>query len=540
MPMTVPLRTSYDDVPYPAMPRLYAHPDHLAVVATLLGLCPARADHCRTLELGCADGGNLIPLAYAYPESTFLGIDQSVVEIRKGEELREALGLGNIELRAMNVLDVDDRLGYFDFIICHGVYSWVPAAVQDKILEIYARQLAPDGIGFVSYNTFPGWHMRGMIRSMMLVHDRRFRDHPPQQRIDQARALLAFLAEAYPQQQTPYRVLLRSHLDLLSKCSDSYLFHEYLEECNEPIYFTDFCERLAVKGLRFLSETAFDCLVPSTSFPPAVLGRLQAMASNLLEFQQYSDFLHNRPFRETLICHARLQPNYGVRADRLAAFHVASLLRPSVQNPDLTSDLPAEFTSVDGISLTSPIPIVKAALTFLSEIWPRPVPFDELVNEARSRLSGPIPSDYAADAQALGKALLTAYASAGRDLVKLWLCPPAFSSEVNARPLASRLARLQSASSNRVTNMRHEPVILNPFDARLLRLLDGTRDREDLIEALRDGCQETEFSVLQGGQPVTEVSQVSYRLDESIDECLHRFAKTSLLSPNPILTARAK
>src|SRR3954468_6323398 len=101
-------RTSYDEVPYPSSPFPYTHPDHLAVVATLLGLSPARADRCRVLELGCASGGNLIPLAYTYPESTFLGIDLSVEQIRQGDAVREALGLGNVALGAMSILDVDD------------------------------------------------------------------------------------------------------------------------------------------------------------------------------------------------------------------------------------------------------------------------------------------------------------------------------------------------------------------------------------------------------------------------------------------------
>src|SRR5437763_13756593 len=106
MSLSADPRASYDEVPYPSSPFPYTHPDHLAVVATLLGLSPARADRCRVLELGCAGGGNLIPLAYNYPESTFLGIDLSIEQIRQGEELRAALGLATIELRAMSILDV--------------------------------------------------------------------------------------------------------------------------------------------------------------------------------------------------------------------------------------------------------------------------------------------------------------------------------------------------------------------------------------------------------------------------------------------------
>src|SRR5262249_43817357 len=155
------------ELPYPSNPYPYTHPDHLATVAALLGMKPAAADHCRVLELGCASGGNLIPMAYGLPDSSFFGLDLSGEPVRQGEELVEALGLKNIQLRRMSILDVDDRLGQFDFIICHGVYSWVPAEVQDKILDICARQLAPQGVGFISYNTYPGWHMRGMIRAVM-------------------------------------------------------------------------------------------------------------------------------------------------------------------------------------------------------------------------------------------------------------------------------------------------------------------------------------------------------------------------------------
>ncbi len=529
MSMSPEFRTSYDELPYPSQPYPYTHPDHLAVVATLLGLSPARADRCRVLELGCASGGNLIPVAYTYPESTFLGIDLSIEQIRQGEQLRQALGLENVELRAMSILDVDDRFGTFDFIICHGVYSWVPEAVQDKILEICARHLAPDGIGFVSYNTFPGWHMRGMIRAMMGLHDQRFRDQPPLARVAQARALLAFLAEAVPQENTPYSLLLREHLKLLTQRSDPYLFHEHLEECNEPVYFMDFCERLAAKGLRYLGESEFRVMVPSTSFPSEVQHRLRAVAPSFLEMEQYMDFLRNRMFRQTLICHGRLRPDYAVRAERLAAFQVGSPLRPKATDPDLASDVPEEFVGESGMSLTTPMPIVKAALTCLGEIWPRTVAFDDLPALARSRLGRASPASSDADAQALGKALLTAYASGGRSLVELWLRPPDFVTGLSERPMASRLARLQAVSTHRVTNIRHELVNLTPFEAQLLLLLDGTRDRPALIEALLERFQQGAVNITQDQQPITDLPQARDILAQVLDQQLPRLAQTALL-----------
>ncbi len=162
--------TSYDVVPYFSAPFQATHPDRLATVATLFGLKPAPAERSRVLELGCAGGGNLIPMAVALPGSQFLGIDQSSRQVDQGQEIIAGLGLKNIALRVASLLDIDESYGTFDYIICHGVYSWVRENVQDKILEICATRLAPTGVAYVSYNTLPGWHMQGMIRDMMCYH----------------------------------------------------------------------------------------------------------------------------------------------------------------------------------------------------------------------------------------------------------------------------------------------------------------------------------------------------------------------------------
>lgn len=79
--MSQPQPTSYDEVPYESYPFAQTHPDRLATVATLLGLRPAPVEQCRVLELGCAGGGNLIPMALTLPESTFVGIDLSARQI---------------------------------------------------------------------------------------------------------------------------------------------------------------------------------------------------------------------------------------------------------------------------------------------------------------------------------------------------------------------------------------------------------------------------------------------------------------------------
>ena len=537
---SVTARTSYDEVPYPSYPMPQTCPDHLATVATLLGLSPPPSDRCRVLELGCASGGNLIPLALSLPESTFIGVDLSHEQIVDGQRVVDALGLQNIELRPLSILDVDESFGSFDYIICHGVYSWVPPEVQQKILGVCARQLVPDGVGYVSYNVHPGWHLRGMVRAMMRYHVGRFPADSPESRIRRARDLLGFLVRAAPGQDRSYTLLLREQLELLQKHSDAYLFHEHLEEHNEPVWYLEFCERLATHGLRYLAEAEFGTMVAGTALAPDLQKELDALAPNLLEKEQYMDFVRNRTFRQTLVCHGRLRPCYDVRADRLASFHVASPVRPGSPSPDLASDAPVEFAAPHGLSLTTSAPIVKAALMGLGEVWPQAVAFTSLVRRARARLrSSEVNEDEPdrEDSLALGRALLTAYASSNSTLVELSLRPPRFATQVSQRPVAGPLVRLQAETARPVTNLRHEVVNLTPFDRHLLPLLDGTRNRAALLEALLERHERGQLHICQeDDQPITDPSRAREILAEVLDQQLPKLAKAALLvhEPQPV------
>ena len=153
--------TTYDEVPYESNPFNQTHPDRLAVIGHLLGLRVASPKKCRVLEIGCAAGGNLIPMAYQLPGSQFVGIDLSKVQVDEGLETVKALGLTNIDLKQLSILDVTPALGKFDYILCHEVYSWVPNTVQKKILEIRVYSLNPQEIAYISNIAYFGWHRRG-------------------------------------------------------------------------------------------------------------------------------------------------------------------------------------------------------------------------------------------------------------------------------------------------------------------------------------------------------------------------------------------
>ena len=523
--MSDPYQTSYDEVPYESWSFPQTHPDRLATLAALFGMNPAPVEQCRVLELGCASGGNLIPMAQTLPDSRFIGIDLSARQIADGREVIQALGLTNIELRQLSIADVGPELGEFDYIISHGVYSWVPDAVQEQMLAIGERQLAPDGVAYLSYNTYPGWRMRGMIRDMMQYHARMFE---PPQRVPQARGLLDFLAQSVPTENNPYGILLKQELEMLRRQSDSYLFHEHLEEVNEPLYFHQFVERAAARRLQYLAEADFSTMLAS-NFAPQVAETLRRVAPDIIRMEQYMDFLRNRTFRQTLLVHADRKLRRDLNYQHLSGLLVASPARPVAEKPDLASPTAEQFRAPNGATLQSPNPITKSAMALLAERWPQALPFAELRAAARGRLQPLHIQDAASvalDAQVLGMELLQCYTVG---LIELRTWQPAFAIRASERPLASPLARWQARRGPRATNLRHETTDLNEFSRHLLPLLDGEHDRDAVLRALEQRVAEGVLVAEQHGKRVTQQPAVLKLLTEALDYTLPLLARSALL-----------
>src|SRR3569623_2407006 len=221
----------YDLLPYQSKAFAQSQPSRLGGIARLFGLESAPLDGARVLELGCASGGNIIPLAMRYPGASFIGVDLARTQVAAGRARIARLGLGNIEIRCQSFSEIGDELGSFDYIICHGVYSWVPPAVQDAIFRIVGARLSPVGIACISYNVLPGWRMLQPLRDafMLQIPD----DVDSLARVARARELLTFLSEATPD-KGPYGDMLRSWAARLSGLPADYIAHEFLEEMNNP------------------------------------------------------------------------------------------------------------------------------------------------------------------------------------------------------------------------------------------------------------------------------------------------------------------
>lgn len=537
---TETIRQSYEEAPYPDLCYTQTHPDRLATLAALLGLTPPAVENCRVLEIGCAVGGNLIPMAHGLPNSEFVGIDISPHQIEIGQEAIQDLGLKNISLQVDDILDIAATFGQFDYIIAHGIYSWVPHDVRDKLMAICRDNLSPNGIAYVSYNVFPGWHMLGALRNMMLYHIRDISE--PQERATQARQFVDFMLES-ASPDDPYGTLGNSFHELLqsyngfvtkergmSQGDDQLLLHDELAPVNDAVYFHEFIDHAEAHGLQYVIEAELSRVMPN-NFPPAVAQQLAQLSKSTVEMEQYMDFLRNRSFRQTLLCHAELplQRSLNLTPD---AFFIATYAVPVSTDLNVYDNSAAQFQGPDGAVLATDHPVTKAAMLHLAENAPLSHSFRQLLDVARQLVYGEGADNQETakivqDAQMLAANILKAYGYSSR-LVELHVYQPHFEIKVSDKPVGSPLARRQVLQgSSKVTNLRHERVSLDNTSRFVLPFLDGTQSQADIVTKLEDLVEQDEVVLNLEGKPST--SSVTDQLANEVAMSLHWLARSALL-----------
>jgi methyltransferase-like protein len=526
---------SYDQVPYLNRAHAHTHPDRLAMLATLLGQEPASLDRCRVLELGCANGRNLLPMAMQLPGAQFVGVDLSARQIVDGQAMVTELGLTNLDLRHASITDVEPSYGLFDYILCHGVFSWVDAAVQDKILAVCRASLAENGVAYVSYNTFPGWHDKLKVREMLVHQVRGLAD--PQARIRKSREFLNLMSELVtPPGSEPnaYGARLRSEAELVNGQDDDYIFHEYLEDVNAPLYFYEFAQRAERHDLQYLAD-ADRGLRSLESLPAPVLEAMRQHADGIVAQEQLLDYYANRTFRATLLVRAGRHIERTVTAARLRRLFVRSPLQAVAAMPDINGAGFEVFGAADLDSTYSTAhPATKAAMLELHAAYPRAVAFDELVARACARIypEGDLARSkviLTREADVLGMNLLQGH-TVDSNLIDLHAHAPALAGagDLGPRPAALPAARYEALRSRSVTNAYHKPVRLGALSWYLLPFLDGTRNLPALVDLVM--ANQT-LAIEKAGAELSDPDVKRPLLQAEISSGLSGLARAALLLP---------
>jgi len=457
----------YDDVPYTDHAYAESHPDRLAVVARLSGWEPAPVDRARVLEIGCGRGGNLAPMAASLPRATLVGVDASARQVGDATRVIEGAGLTNVRVvhGAIEAARFDDAS--YDFIVCHGVFSWVPIATRRALLSGIARWLAPGGVAYVSANVAPGWYARLAARDWL-----RFATTSlgVASSADSARASLAWLGGAISPELRAYRAEIEAVRARLAQTDPAYLVHEYLEPEHRPELVTTILAEAGFAGLRYLGDaipqaTAIELL------PDDVAARVAGL--DVAAAQQLVDFVQNTSFRRMLFVRddaARERrwtspPRLDARAVRRLG--VASRLRP--REPASAAARSEVFEGPDGaVALIDRG--ARAALHHLARAAPRAVSWADIARAAGAQ----------GDAEAaLATEIFDLWMSTGG--IDLHAHEPAMTTIVSTRPVACPVARWRAAHGGPITNLWHQEVVLpEALLSSVLARLDGTRTLDEL------------------------------------------------------------
>jgi methyltransferase-like protein len=482
-------------------------------------------------------------MAESLPGSVFVGLDFAENQIAVGRDAVAALNLSNIRLLVMDLLDVTPAMGRFDYIIAHGVFSWVPEPVRQRILQICRQHLAPDGIAYVSYNTLPGWHMLGALREMMLYRTRN--EQNPDQKVKSAREWMRFLADTVANGKDASGTFLGSYGDMIraytrfiderrqaDKGGNELLLHDELGAINKPFYFVEFIEMARACGLNYVAEAEFPAVTPK-DFSPEVVKKIQALANDTIDAEQYMDFLRNRTFRQTLLCHEANRVNRALRPETLIDqdFSFATKARATGKSA-VAEKTVAHYEAPDGAVFATDHPVTKAAWSHLIFMSPLAVPFADLLKQAQAMVYGTQSvSQKKADQDQLVLAanLLQAYCYSVQ-LVELRVGKNLFRRRVSHRPLTSPFARYQARKGTRVVNRRHEPVTLDGHICHLLPYLDGTRDRKALLNQLLTLARNGKVQICdKDGNPITDPKALGPYLEDELDGNLNWLARSALL-----------
>jgi methyltransferase-like protein len=517
--------TTYDQVLYPSRTFPETHPNRLASVSYLRGMQPARVDRCRVLELGCGAAGNLIPMAFHLPESEFVGLDLAKRPIAAGQSFATRLGLSNITLHSMDLCQARiEELGQFDFIIAHGVYSWVPVPVRERILNICQEMLNPQGVAYVSYNAYPGCHFRDLARGMMRFHASAFESF--EDKLGQARGLLKFVSESRIKPDY-YIEAIRAEYQRVARYVDEAFFHDDLNDFHQPFYLYEFIADAKRHRLQFVGEAVSNHLNLEKLTPETAKKLAELEVGDPVVYEQFKDFLVATGFRRTLLCRSETDLAPHLLVERVQELYVVcDAVR--VAGKETAGSSGPLFRRPIGDELATADPLFAAALDFLSAQYPRSVPFKQLLQVAQATAGSRSENGNGSAATTeLAGALLRAYRAG---FLFLNSYEPDIVNRVTERPATSKLARFQLACGHFATNLLHlSREFPDPFARQLLSLLDGTRDQATLTHELIEFAKSAGGPIYENGVVLTNPDEVPDAIGRRLPEALTSLARLGML-----------
>ncbi|HET6409924.1 MAG TPA: class I SAM-dependent methyltransferase [Chthoniobacteraceae bacterium] len=445
------LRERYDAIPYRHGSVPVSHPARLGAIGALHGLNVAAPDRFRVLEIGCAEGMNLLPLAERLPQSEFVGVDFSSAQIGVGEKARVAANLGNARLICADLREFEPEPESFDYVIAHGVYSWVGDEVKDRALAICSRALRSNGLAYMSYNTLPGWSLLAGLRKVLLTQMES--ENESEAKLQKGLAVIRALNESLAGQPGPYAELVRhAFSEMLAKPS-GLLFHDELAEINDPCTFTDFTRHAKAHGLQYLAEAHYAAMA-FDSMPESMRKPLEQFGTDFEQRQQFLDVVFQRWLRDSILCRADAPIRRDANSDVIRECALSLRVYTTESRVNLAPEVPMRLMGENDQVVEFSQSWEKAILTVLSQATPARIPFVNVI-DAASRLLAQVNLPTIDDPAPACAFLFRLFSLGALDLVLAgsgeWL-------RTSGSPAPGALMKYQARNDLPVINRWHEPV----------------------------------------------------------------------------------
>lgn len=450
----------YDEVAYPTPILPIQTPDQLAAALLMQGFVPPAAETASMLEIGCGTGFNLVGAAAVQPRGRYVGFDLSASAIAGGQKLVDASGLTNVSLLHGDILTWPRDGERFDYITCHGVYTWVPPHVRAATMELIGKLLAPGGVAYVGYDCLPATAAKQAINRFLVSETRTIAD--PVERVETAIALVAVLAR---HQLPPSR--LKTQIDALLEDAPTYprayFFHDWLADSYSPVSIEEFAAAAAANGLSYAGDSALHDLYegnldPSAKALLAKTGDDRARRNSLLDLLRGSHM-----FRGDLL--VRSDPPQPVESDPLARLSFAFPgQREEITGDDSTRGI--KYARGESVFITATNPRQQKIMDALIEAFPGELTLGELAQRTG------LPET---------AIRLNLHRVAVMGLVEIHTTPAPFTADPGERPRAGVLVRTMMKDSNSTISLRHKKFVTEQEPTRLLlTLCDGTRTRAEI------------------------------------------------------------
>jgi hypothetical protein len=422
-------------------------------------------------------------LAAQYPKSRFVGIDPEEALIEKGRQEIQELGLSNLQLESGDITSygVDEKS--FDYVVCHGVFSWVSEDVQSAIMAKSAGALSPDGVFFVSYNTFPGWRQRGAVRDILLTGARRARSDDPQERYTHALSFLNMIANTRVGGEDPFAMYIREANQRLQTSEPSYVLQEFLGRYNTPLLFQEFMRVAHGNSLQFLSESRV-VMMSADDLQPALREYVDSIQDDIIGREQVLDIFRNRTFRETLLCRAERSLQRGLKVDAFKSLTMVTNYIPVGSGAGHDGRMHFQERTT-GRELQTPPGECSDVLALLASRGPKGCVFADLFDCSRGVLS------------LSEKDLLVAAVTLWRSgFIDLLTEPLTGVERPEGRVKVGAWTKVQCDRSSKVTSALHDSYPLSPVEKRALALAQGEMTFTALTVQLLQETPEQEVRAL--------------------------------------------